>query len=367
MPVSLRRRRYDCSYSFFFLKNCILTIICIQVIKFYPVIINTLFEILDMTISEAEQESLNEIVFKCLIQALAVTQDKRFVDDAGDVDRIFQDIFVTHRVSARLYDTLKKFMQQPMDPIEARTLRSAIKVWHFIYRFILKPFILENDLVAGQKLISGFMKQVHWVMQNHNSDIALASQMLILQHFSSLLTEWTPLFSSSAELIDIADSFMSGIKAAHSKIVTFRYAFMKQFISSDLSNIPVNQKKATCLVVHWLNGVLSGKWGKLPTDESSNRRMPRLKGLAFATSQKRHDLKSCLDFIMFFLDALKTFNADALVQVLDLLPALLNSFVNFMDWCKMRHSQPKKSASSSPKKLLAEGEMVITTLIHYLY
>lgn len=328
-------------------------------IKFYPKIIKTLFEILDVTISEAAQESLNIAVYKCLIQVLSLTQDKRFSEHAGEMDASLQDIPVTYRVSSRLYGTLEKFMQQPMDPIEARTLRSAIKVWHFIHRFILRPFLVENELVSGQGLVTGFMKQVHWVMQNHNSDIALASQMLILQHFNSLLTEWTPLYLTSAEVLDVADSFMSGIKASHSKIVTFRYAFMKQFISSDVAKVPANQTTSTRLVVQWLNGVLAGKWGKLPTiDESSNRRLPRLKGLAFATSQKRHDLKSCLDFIMFFMDALNAFNADALMQVLDLLPALLNSFVNFMDWCKMRHSQPKKSAPSSPTKSAFDGEIV---------
>ena len=327
-------------------------------IKFYPDIIKTLFEILDITISEATQESLNVAVFKCLIQVLSVTQDKRFADQSVEMDASLQDIPVTHRVSSRLFGTLEKVMQQPMDPIEARTLRSAIKVWHFIHRFMLRPFLLENDMVAGQGLITGFMKQVHWVMQNHNSDIALASQMLILQHFNSLLTEWTPLYSTSAEVLDVADSFMSGIKASHSKIVIFRYTFMKQFISSDVSKIPENQKQSAYLVAHWLNGVLAGKWGKLPAiDESSNRRLPRLKGLAFATSQKRNDLKSCLDFILFFLDALNTFNADARTQVLDLLPALLNSFINFMDWCKMRHLQPRKSSSSSPTKSSFEGKI----------
>ena len=339
----------------------------IETIKFYPQIISSLFEILESEIPNVESVMIAEGVMNCFVTVLSVVLDKRFSEQIPHLDETCASLALSEKGSHRMFSILERLLKNPMDHAEAKKLRGAIKVWKYLFRFILSPYAAsESQLDKGRMLVFDFLKCVSFLMQNHNSDITMASQVIMLQHMHVLLEEWRPIFAPT-ELVDIASDFMKNIKSANPKIMTYRYTFMRHVINGFLLRDPASTSATINLVITWIQSSLSGKWGKSPAlEELEVRRSQSLKGLVFATLQKRQELGAAVDFLIEFLIALHSLSSTIdLSEMTKLLPLLLDSFVHYSDWRKMRNSGSSHSRSGpAPRSVQsdASGMMLVECL-----
>ncbi|KAI8336596.1 hypothetical protein BC941DRAFT_427545 [Chlamydoabsidia padenii] len=276
-----------------------------EVVKFLADIFDALLDILAYRLPDApeKQDALHDQVIVAITWVLSIVQDRRFSnfrpvlnvyinqrfysfeDDDDDDDEkktnnsvdCMDDMTggkpgspdVNPRRKVTLDETtynqllkgLIRLATNPSDITKAKRLRSSIKVWEYLFRFIERSREMQrsNEDQGEHELrelmykedLQQFFDLATNMMRPDQPNSMIGTQTLVLQHFCEAITEVRDAYSSS-EIVDIISTFVDACSHVTGKLVGFKLSMILAIIKA-----PIFSDKACCCelgnqVVRWI-------------------------------------------------------------------------------------------------------------------
>ena len=234
----------------------------IEIVKFLRDIFGSLFAILASPINSTGD--LDHHVFNALVTVLGIVQDRRFSNFQPVLDIYIQQHFNYASASSHIINSMNRMLADPTGNNTASPLRAAIKVWHYIFKFIVKSRALQRAREAGvgggataEHLESTFMRELRSHLSEVNkmmkttSPSLIGTQTLALQRFTSILPELAEIFST-VEVVSIATAFANTMSSAKGKLAVFKLIMFLQLVKGFLFENPQSRSLLVEAVVMWI-------------------------------------------------------------------------------------------------------------------
>lgn len=234
-----------------------------EIVKFLRDIFDSLFGIL---VSQNNQKGeLDHLVFNALVTVLAIVQDRRFSNFQPVLDVYIEKHFNCAAASPHIIHSMNRLVANPTGPDTASPLRAALKVWHYIFKFIARSRELQKPKEIGmgggatadhlettfkrelRSHLSGFTQ----MMTTSTPPAIIGTQTIALQHFTSILPDLAKLFTT-VELVSIATTFATAVTASKGKIVIWKLIMYLQIVKGFLFDSPDSRQLLVEAVVSWI-------------------------------------------------------------------------------------------------------------------
>ncbi|KAI8332559.1 hypothetical protein BC941DRAFT_516704 [Chlamydoabsidia padenii] len=149
-----------------------------------------------------------------------------------------------------LLEGLIRLATNPSDITKAKTLRSSIKVWEYLFRFIeqsremqrINEYHLyhEERERSYKQDLRQFFDLATQMMQPDQPSSMIGTQTLVLQYFCEAITVVKAIYSSK-EIVDIISTMMDACSHFSGKLVGFKLSMILAFIRS-----PIFSDEACC-------------------------------------------------------------------------------------------------------------------------
>lgn len=234
-----------------------------EIVKFLRDIFDSLFGIL---ISQHNQSGeMDHLVFSALVTVLGLVQDRRFSNFQPVLDVYIEKHFTCAAASSHMIHSMNRLLHDPTNPETASALRSALKVWHYIFKFITRARELQKVKELGmaggatashleanfKKELLAHLSQVNRLMSTTSPASIIGTQTIALRHFTSILPELAKVFSVE-ELVQITTTFANAIIAAKGQMVIWKLIMYLQVVKGFLFDIPQARALLVEAVVIWI-------------------------------------------------------------------------------------------------------------------
>ncbi|KAF8840035.1 hypothetical protein BDN67DRAFT_969174 [Paxillus ammoniavirescens] len=234
-----------------------------EIVKFLRDIFDSLFGILVSQTNQAGE--MDHLVFNALVTVLGIVQDRRFSNFQPVLDVYIEQHFNCAVASSHMIRSMDRLLRNPAGTDTASPLRAALKVWHYIFKFITRARELQKSSELGmsvgatvEHLETTFKKEIRAHLTEVNRMVATSSplsiigtQTIALQHFTSILPELAKIFST-IELVTIATNFANAISGAKGKIIVWRLIMYLQIVKGFLFDNPQSRSLLVQAVVLWI-------------------------------------------------------------------------------------------------------------------
>ena len=234
-----------------------------EIVKFLRDIFDSLFGIL---VSQSNQSSeLDHLVFNALVTVLGIVQDRRFSNFQPVLDVYIEKHFNCPAASIHIIHSMNRLLTNPTSAETASNLRAALKVWHYIFKFIARSRELQKAKEIGmsggatvdyleatfkrelRSHLSGFTQ----MMSTSSPPSIIGTQTIALQHFTSILPELAKMYTT-VELVSIATTFANAVTVGKGKIVVWKLIMYLQIVKGFLFDNPESRPLLVEAVVIWI-------------------------------------------------------------------------------------------------------------------
>ncbi|KAJ7675067.1 cytoplasmic protein [Mycena rosella] len=318
-----------------------------EIVKFLRDIFDSLFGIL---ISQNNQSGeMDELVFNALVTVLGIVQDRRFSNFQPVLDVYIEQHFNCAAASSHMIHSMTRLLANPTSTESASPLRAALKVWHYIFKFIARSRELQKVKEIGmgggatadhlettfKRELRSHLAEVTRMMASTSPPSIIGTQTIALQHFTSILPELSKIFST-VELVSIATSFANAVTVGKGKIVIWKLIMYLQIVKGFLFDNPESRPLLVEAVVIWIKPHF-GRYDEYHSNESESAKdAARVSWL--------ESIRLCVTIVAVMLDKLQqNLVSPAIVAdrnrfrkeqdnveiLLSLLPRLLDSYREF--------------------------------------
>ncbi|KAE9401567.1 cytoplasmic protein [Gymnopus androsaceus JB14] len=312
----------------------------VEIVKFLRDIFDSLFGIL---VSPTNQNGdMDHLVFNAIVIVLGIVQDRRFSNFRPVIDLYIQQHFTWAAASSHIIHSMNRLLANPATTDNATQLREALKVWHYIIKFIARsPGATAEHLEATFKReLRSHLTEVNRMMSSTTPASIIGTQTIALQNFTSILPELAKIFSN-VDLVSIVTTFAStAVAASKGKIVIWKLIMYLQIVKGFLFDNPESRPLLVEAVVLWIKPHF-GRYDEYvhtqSTDSETARDSARIGWL--------ENIRLCVTIIAVMLDKLQTnlvspeviqdrrrltLEKDNVECLLPLLPRLLDSYREYM-------------------------------------
>ncbi|KAF7321412.1 hypothetical protein MKEN_00661700 [Mycena kentingensis (nom. inval.)] len=337
-----------------------------EIVKFLRDIFDSLFGILVSNNNLAGE--MDELVFNALVTVLAIVQDRRFSNFQPVLDVYIERHFDCAAASSRMIHSMTRLLLNPTSTESASPLRAALKVWHYIFKFITRARELQKAKEIGmgggatadhfasnfKREIRSHLAEVTRMMAATSPPSIIGTQTIALQHFNSILPELAKIFSS-IELVSIATSVANAVTVGKGKIVIWKLIMYLQIVKGFLLDNTDSRPLLVEAVVIWIKPHF-GRYDEYnSSDSESAKDAARVNWL--------ESIRLCVTIIAVMLDKLQQYLISAVVaddktalrreqdnveNLLGLIPRLLESYREFQSPASRRAME--RTRSSLPLK-----------------
>ena len=233
-----------------------------EIVKFLRDIFDSLFGIL---ISQTNHSGeMDHLVFNALVTVLGIVQDRRFSNFQPVLDVYIEQHFNCATASSRMIKSMDRLLRNPTGTDTASPLRAALKVWHYIFKFITRARELQKSTELGtggataehlevtfKKEVRTHLTEVNRMMATTSPPSIIGTQTIALQHFTSIFPELTKILST-IELVTVATNFANAISNAKGKIIIWRLIMYLQIVKGFLFDDPQSRALLVQAVVLWI-------------------------------------------------------------------------------------------------------------------
>ncbi|KAF8894918.1 cytoplasmic protein [Gymnopilus junonius] len=338
-----------------------------EIVKFLRNIFDSLFGIL---ISQSNQTGeLDHLVFNALVTVLGIVQDRRFSNFQPVLDVYIEEHFTCAAASSHIIHSMNRLVLNPTSPETATPLRAALKVWHYIFKFIARSRELQKAKEIGMGggatidyLETSFKRELRSHLSGFTQMMSMTSppsiigtQTIALQHFTSILPELAKIFST-VELVSIATTFANAVTVAKGKIVIWKLIMYLQMVKSFLFDNPESRSFLVEAIVMWIKPHFGryDEYTHTASNDSENARdAARVSWL--------ESIRLCITIIAVMLDKLSQNLTDAAIRgdreayikeqdnvdyLLPLLPRLLDSYREIQSQASKKAIEKTKTPST---------------------
>ncbi|KAH9858640.1 cytoplasmic protein [Lenzites betulinus] len=235
----------------------------VEIVKFLRDIFDSLFAILVSANNQGGE--MDHLVFNALVTVLGIVQDRRFSNFQPVLDVYIEKHFTCASAASHMIHSMNRLLQDPTATDTASALRAALKVWHYIFKFIARSRELQKakELAVGggatadhleatfKRELRAHLSEVNRMMSTTSPPSIIGTQTIALQHFTSILPELSKVFSI-AELVPIATTFANAIASTKGKIVIWKLIMYLQIVKGFLFDNSQSRSLLVEAVVIWI-------------------------------------------------------------------------------------------------------------------
>jgi dedicator of cytokinesis protein 3 len=208
-----------------------------EIAKFVPATLDALFGFMVANLGD-RQDEVDDAVFRALVKILSMTTDRRFPNFNAVLDIYIVEKFSFPASSSRLLRAMKSTMASP----STKDYRSFIKVWHLIFRFVIRARALDRAKGIGLDATSAhieadFKRQTKSILHEidtlmKSDDKALiGTQTLAVQHYADILPSLSQVFPA-LEIAETIISFADTLARAEGTIAIHKLFLLLQVVKS---------------------------------------------------------------------------------------------------------------------------------------
>lgn len=234
-----------------------------EIVKFLRDIFDSFFGILVSVHNQAGE--MDNLVFNALVTVLGIVQDRRFSNFQPVLDVYIEKHFSCAAAASHIIRSMNRLLADPTAADIASPLRSALKVWHYIFRFISRSRELqkakeiamgsgataEHLEMAFKRELRSHLSEVTRMMSTASPASIIGTQTIALQHFTSILPELAKMFST-VELVSFTTSFANAVTGARGKLVMWKLLMYLQVVKGFLFDNPQSRPLLVEAVVIWI-------------------------------------------------------------------------------------------------------------------
>lgn len=236
----------------------------VEIVKFLRDIFDSLFGIL---VSPSNQNGeMDHLVFNAIIIVLGIVQDRRFSNFRPVIDLYIQEHFTWAAASSHIIHSMNRLLANPATTDNATQLREALKVWHYIIKFIARSRELQKIKEMGmgsgataehlestfKRELRSHLKDFTHMMSTTNPPSIIGTQTIALQNFTSILPELAKIFSM-VDLVSIVTTFAANaVAGCKGKIVIWKLIMYLQIVKGFLFDNPESRPLLVESVVLWI-------------------------------------------------------------------------------------------------------------------
>lgn len=233
-----------------------------EIVKFLRDIFDSLFGVL---VSQSNQSGeMDGLIFNALVRVLGIVQDRRFSNFQPVLDVYIEQHFNCVSASSHIIQSMNKLLANPTANETAKSLRAALKVWDYIFKFITRSRELEKAKEFGigggatahhlesayERELRSHLSEVYKMMSTQSASI-IGTQTIALQHFTSILPELAKAFPT-VELVTIATRFANAVAVGKGKIVIWKLIMYLQIVKGFLFENAESRPLLVETVVLWI-------------------------------------------------------------------------------------------------------------------
>jgi hypothetical protein len=235
----------------------------VEIVKFLRDIFDSLFGIL---VSQNNQSGeMDHLVFNALVTVLGIVQDRRFSNFQPVLDVYIEQHFNCAAASSHMIRSMNRLLVDPTSNETASPLRAALKVWHYIFKFIARSRELQKAKEIGmgggataehlestfKRELRSHLSEVNRMMATPSPPSIIGTQTIALRRFTSILPELAKIFST-VELVTIATTFANAVASGKGKIVIWKLIMYLQIVKGFLFDNPQSRSLLVEAVVIWI-------------------------------------------------------------------------------------------------------------------
>lgn len=266
----------------------------VEVVKFLGDIFDALLDILayeDDDISQLVIKEIHDQVLAAIVWLLGIVQDRRFSNfrpvldvyiqnrfSIQDYERASHQLFTSNGNNRRetrnysyrvapettfehLMKSLSRLCKDPSDASKAKLLRSSMKVWDYLFRFIVRSRLNQqqkehqeeravNDQVFKEEL-DKLLQEITSIMDPEHPTSMIGTQTLALQHFADVLVELHRIFSPQ-QVLDVAVHFVDACAHVTGRLVGFKLAMILGIVKGPTFEYPSCRLEMAKHVIRWI-------------------------------------------------------------------------------------------------------------------
>jgi dedicator of cytokinesis protein 3 len=235
----------------------------VEIVKFLRDIFDALFAILVSPMNQGSE--MDHLVFNAIVTVLGIVQDRRFINFQPVLDVYIENHFNCATASSHMIHSMNRLLRNPTSNETASSLRAALKVWHYIFKFITRSRDLQKAKEIGvgggatadhletsfKKELRAHLTEVTAMMSTSAPPSIIGTQTIALQHFTTILPELNKVFSV-VELVKIVTTFADAIVATKGKIIIWKLFMYLQIVRGFLFDDPQSRALLVESVVIWI-------------------------------------------------------------------------------------------------------------------
>jgi len=234
-----------------------------EIVKFLRDIFDSLFGILMSPTNQGGE--MDHLVFNALVTVLGIVQDRRFSNFQPVLDVYIEKHFTCAAASSHMIQSMNRLLANPTSNETASPLRAALKVWHYLFKFIARSRELQRvkELVVGggatadhlettfRRELRSHLSDVTRMMSTSSPPSIIGTQTIALQHFTSILPELAKFFPT-VELVSIVTTFANAVTVGKGKILLWKLIMYLQIVKGFLFDNPQSRPLLVEAVVIWI-------------------------------------------------------------------------------------------------------------------
>lgn len=234
----------------------------VEIVKFLRDIFDSLFSIL---VSPNNRDGeMDHLVFNALVTVLGIVQDRRFSNFQPVLDVYIEEHFSCTSASSHMLRSMNRLLEDPTASETASALRAALKVWQYVFKFIVRSRELQKTKLGMgggataehlestfQQEVRAHLAEVNRMMSRSAPASIIGTQTIALQYFTMILPELMKVFPV-VEVVGIATTFANAVIATKGKIVIWKLIMYLQIVRGFLFDIPQARAQLVESVVMWI-------------------------------------------------------------------------------------------------------------------
>ncbi|TXT11135.1 hypothetical protein VHUM_01886 [Vanrija humicola] len=227
-----------------------------EIAKFLQPVLDALFAILVGHLGDRREE-VDDLVFKGLIKVLSMSFDRRFPSFNSTLASYTSKHFGFASSAPHLLRAMKAVMGRPA----TQEYRSLLKVWHNVFRFVIRSRELDRSRgsslgPSSAQIEADFKRQTREILEEINnimisSDRALiGSQTLAVQHYADILPDLAQVFPPG-EIAEMVIVFTDTLTTAQGNLAVYKLLLILQIVKT-LLDFSETRAELIPAIIRWI-------------------------------------------------------------------------------------------------------------------
>lgn len=248
----------------------------VEIVKFLRDIFDSLFSI--VVHPQNSKGELDDLILSALVTVLSIVSDRRFNNFKATLDVYLDKHFHAQSAHSRLLASMARLLADPDRADTSKELRASIKVWPYLWRFIIRGRQNQKRANLGSSSLGGgalddhfetrfkseldsLLRCINRLMAATSPPSIVGTQALALQYFAGILPDLAEVYTLEG-LVDIEIAFTDSIFITKGRMVVWKLLHLVHVAGGPLFDDHTSRSKLIPSVVRWIRPHL----GSLPSE-----------------------------------------------------------------------------------------------------